>query len=66
LSGAWNTSIIYACSTPAFWKIQLELHHLIFIQPIKIAHIIPQYFGEVNHAAKVASKTLMGPEPSSF
>jgi hypothetical protein len=44
-NGTQNAPIIYARHTMALWKIRPEPRHLIFAQPVKIAHNSPSAWG---------------------
>ena len=41
-----NPPVIDTWHTMAFGKVRSKLHHFIFAQPIKIAHIAPQFRGD--------------------
>ena len=60
---AQNAPVINARLAMVLRKERPKPHHLIFAQPVKIAHRAPK-FGSLNHAGISASSKLMGLEPN--
>jgi len=47
----------------ALWQEWLKTRHLLFGQPVKIAHHALPQLESVHHAASGGASRLMGPEP---